>query len=288
MKVDPNILSSYQNPEGLLQDRLAPRTDLRKELLSPHLGIVSGKTVLDIGCNNGYFTREAKKRGARTALGVDVSDAVKGARLLSAGTGAQFWQVDVDSKEFRRFCPVFDVVFLFSVLTHVRDKEEFLDWLDSRIRYALIFESNHGEKNKAHIELIKKHMYFESIEYLGPSDIPEKPHHLWICRKWNHEQRYTFLQGIPVEFVPIVDIQGWDEQSVYNQRGGYGMDDERAKALLEDIRRRGIREPLILQEKEGVLRGFQGAHRYLAAKKLGCKEVPCKVVRGLWFKHLKK
>lgn len=288
--VDPKILSSYQNPEGVLSDRLAPRTDMRKGILAPHLGIVSGKTVLDLGCNNGHFTREAMRRGARRAVGVDESNAILGARELAKreGVNAEFWQADLDSKEFRRFCPKFDVVFLLSVLTHVHDREEFLDWLDARVRYALIFESNHGERNRSHIDLVQKHMHFESVEYLGPSDIPEKPHYLWICRKWNHEQRYTFLQGIEPEFVPLSAIQGWDETSPIRQAGGYGTDTERHKALVADIKARGIRQPLILREKDGVLTGFQGSHRYWAAKELGYKEVPCKVVRGLFFKHLDK
>ena len=290
MTVDPSLLSSYQHPEGTLKDRLAPRTDMRKGILDPHLGIVSGKSVLDIGCNNGYFTIEAMKRGARRAVGVDESNAILGARGLAEeeGVAAEFWQADLDSKEFRRFCPKFDVVFLLSVLTHVHDKDEFLDWLDSRVRYALIFESNHGERNRSHIDLVTKHMHFEGVESLGPSDIPEKPHYLWICRKWNHEQRYTFLQGIEPEFVAIDAIKGWDQMSPEKQAGGYPTTSKRHQELVADIKARGIRQPLILREKDGVLTGFQGVHRFLAAKQLGYKDVPCKIVRGLFFKHLDK
>lgn len=281
-------LSSYQNPEGKLRDRLAPRTDIRKGMIN--WGFISGKSVLDLGCNNGYFTREVMRQGARQAVGVDESNAVVAARELAEkeGVKAEFWQADLDSKEFRRFCPVFDVVLLLSVLTHVRDKEEFLDWLDGHVRSTLVFESNHGEKNKAHIELIQKHMHFENIEYLGPSDVPEKPHYLWICRKWSHEMRYPFLPSLPVEFIPIDKIIGWDEKTILNQKGGYGVESDRFKFLLEDIRKRGIRDPIILQdEKDGYYKGFQGAHRYLAAKQLGYKDVPCKVMRGIVIKHLK-
>ena len=281
--MDLTKLSSYQNPEGLLEDRLAPRTDMRKGMIN--WGFVVGKTVLDLGCNNGFFTREVLKHGARRAVGVDESDAIVGARELSKGTKAEFWQLDLDSVEFRKFCPTFDVVLFLSVLTHVRDKDEFLDWLDSKVRSTLVFESNHGEKNKAHIDLVTKHMHFESVEYLGPSDIPSKPHHLWICRKWNHEQRYPVIQELPVEFVAVDAITGWSEESVLQQKGGYGIDTPRFRELVADIKRRGVREPLILEES---LKGFQGAHRYLAAKALGYKSVPCKVMRGHFVKHLQK
>lgn len=286
--MNPEHLSSYQNPEGKLKDRLAPRTAKRLENLE-WLDIVKKRTVLDLGANNGFFTREAMKRGARRAVGVDESNAILGARELAKdqGVAAEFWQADIDSKEFRRFCPKFEVVLLLSVLTHVRDKEEFLDWLDGICTYALVFESNHGERNKEHIELIKKHMWFESVTYWGPQDVPEKPHYLWVCRKHNHDIRYPITADLPVEFIPIDKIVGWDEQSILKQKTRYDVHSENFKRLVADMRARGIRKPLTLEdEKDGVYKGFQGGHRYMAAKMLGYKNVPCRVMRGHVIKHL--
>ena len=275
------LLSSYQNPEGKLKDRLAPRTDLRLDMID--YSLFKNETVLDIGCNNGYFVRRAIEAGARRAVGVDKSDCILGARKLAKGK-EEFWQTNVDSPEFRRFCPKFDIVLLLSVITHLRDKEEFLDWLDSRIRFRLIFESNHGEPNKKHIELVRKHIYFDKVEYLGASDIPEKPHYLWMCEKVPHELRYTMLKGIETEFVPVNKII---EKDILDQKNRYDKDSEKYKALREDIKNRGIREPLILQERKG-LHIFQGGHRLEIAKELKMKEVPCKILRGFTFKHLKQ
>jgi toxoflavin synthase len=42
------------------------------------IGDVKGKTVLDLACGEGRFTREIKKRGARHVVGVDNSDAMIG------------------------------------------------------------------------------------------------------------------------------------------------------------------------------------------------------------------
>jgi len=281
-------LSSYQNPEGQLADRLAPRTAKRLENTT-WLDIVKKRSVLDLGCNNGYFTREALKRGARRAVGVDRSLAVVGARQLAAeeGSKAEFWQTDLDSKEFRRFCPKFEVALLLSVLTHVNDKEEFLEWLDSICTYALVFESNHGEKNKAHIELVKKYFWVESVTEFGATDVPEKPHYLWVLRKHNHHIRYPVLEAQPVEFISVDKITGWDEQSILQQKTRYDIHSPEFQKLKEDIKKRGIREPLGLEdEKDGLYKGFQGAHRYLAAKQLGYTSVPCKVLRGHVIKHL--
>jgi len=274
---DPSILSSYQDPEGTLKDRLAPRTDMRKYMID--WDIVNHRTVLDLGCNNGYFTREAMRHGAKRAVGVDVSDAILGARELAKGTGAEFWQLNLDSKEFRRYCPRFDVVFLFSVITHLRDKEEFLDWLDGIVKYILIFESNHGEKNKQHIELVKKYLWLEEIEYLGPSDIPEKPHYMWVCKKATHEMRYPVFSETPIEFIPLNRIIRMDDDIVLNQDTTYGVDSDKFKRLKQSIKERGMRDPIIVKRRKPGLYGiFQGGHRFLAAKELGYKEVPCKVV----------
>src|SRR3990167_245739 len=286
-------LSNYQNPEGTAKDwkQLAPRTnEIRYKDLS-WLDIVKKRTVLDIGCNNGFFTREALKRGARRAVGIDIGECIEGARDLAKeeNVPAEFWKISAESREFKRLCPQFEVVVLLSVLTHMKDREGFLDWLDSICTYALVFESNHGEKNKEHIELIKKHFWFESITYWGAQDSPEKPHYLWVCRKHNHEIRYPFLQGTQIEFIDMDKIIGWDEESILRQETKYDVHSEDFTKLKDDIKRRGLRIPLILEdEKNGVYKGFQGGHRYLAAKQLGYITVPCKVMRGQVIKHLNK
>lgn len=280
-------LSSYQNPQGKLRDRLVPRTDFRLGMLNPEW--LQNRTVLDIGCNNGYFTRYAMKCGARRAVGVDIGSCILGARELAKeeGVNAEFWQLDVESKEFMRYCPRFEVVILFSALAKVKNKDAFLDFLSDRTMYMLLFESNHGEVHKQDIELVKKHFFFSELEYLGPSEIPEKPHYMWKGVRSAEYVRYREIQNIPIEFVPLNKITGWDENSMMNQKGAYSVSSEDFKFLVEDIKNRGIKEPLIVQEHaDKSITGFQGSHRYMAAKVLQYKEVPCRVLRGLRYKHL--
>jgi len=275
--MDINKLSSYQNPEGKLKDRLVPRVESRLGKID--WNIFKGRTVLDIGCNNGLFVREAIKHGATRAVGVDISDCIQGAKELGDG---EFWQMNVNSKEFRKFCPRFDIVVLFSVLTHIGrngDIDEFLDWLDDRVKYVLFFESNHGERYKKHIDLVRKHIYFEKCVYLGPSDIPEKPHYMWVCKKADHEMKYPQITSAPVTFLPINDIVGVDEKTILSQKITYPVTSDKFKDLVSDIKDRGIREPIVVRaRKDGKFNMFQGGHRYLAAKQLGYKYVPCKVI----------
>src|SRR3990167_9087646 len=211
-------LSSYQNPEGQLKDRLVPRTELRLKLMNPDW--FNKRTVLDIGCNNGYFTRYAMKSGAKRAVGVDKNDCIIGARELAKQekVDAEFWQLDVESKEFQRYCPRFEVIIMFSSLAKIKDKPAFLDWLDTRLLYLFLFESNHGEVHKQDIELVKEHLWFSELDYLGPSEIPAKPHYLWAGRRSAEYVRYRQIQNTPVTFVPLSAIKEWSHDDVLTQK----------------------------------------------------------------------
>ena len=87
-------LSSYQNAEGTLKDDLAPRVLVKNRLRLIDWNLFKDKTVIDLGCNNGLFVREALKHGAKRAVGVDSSDCIIGARELAKqeGLNAEFWQ----------------------------------------------------------------------------------------------------------------------------------------------------------------------------------------------------
>ena len=279
-------LSSYQNPEGTLQDRLVPRTDMRLPMFNPEW--FRGKTVLDLGCNNGYFTRLAIKSGAKRAVGVDIGACIEGARLLAEqeGVACEFWQLNMEDELFQKFCPKFDVVLLLSALAKMKDKDRFLKWLDTVVQGRLIFESNHGEVHKQDIDLVRKHIYFKYVDYLGASEIPEKPHYLWDCQKIDHTKRYGIIASAPLEFIPIDKIVGWGERDILHQKTRYDIESEEFARLKEDIKEHGLKEFLVVNERNGVYEGFQGGHRYLACKQLGYKYIPCKVLHDKFFKHL--
>jgi len=281
-------LSSYQNPEGKLQDRLVPRTNMRLPMF--RFGWFNKRSVLDIGCNNGYFTRLAMKSGAKRAIGIDIGDCIEGAKELAIKEGVpkcEFWKMNVEDPIFQKFCPKFDVVLLLSAFAKIKDKEKFLNWLDGIVTERLVFESNHGEVHKQDIELIKKHIYFKEIEYLGPSEIPEKPHYLWNCLKVDHTKRFGIIASAPFEFVPIDKITGWDEHSIMKQKTRYRLDSEEFLNLKRDIKEKGLKEHLVVNKRpNGDYEGFQGSHRYFACKQLGYKYVPCKVLQNEIFKHL--
>jgi 2-polyprenyl-3-methyl-5-hydroxy-6-metoxy-1,4-benzoquinol methylase len=101
---------------------------------------MTGKTVLDVGSSNGYFCFEALRRGARSAVGLEVNpDVVRKARLLAdcLGAPAEFRVGDVERD---RIDGRFDYVVCLNVLHHVKDPIHVLDHLAAATRERLILE----------------------------------------------------------------------------------------------------------------------------------------------------
>ncbi len=82
---------------------------------------LTGKTVLDIGCNGGFYSIEMKRRGAERVLGIDFDDDY----LAQARFAAEVTGLDI---EFRKLSVYdvgalgerFDIVLFMGVLYHLR------------------------------------------------------------------------------------------------------------------------------------------------------------------------
>lgn len=82
---------------------------------------LTGKSVLDIGCNSGFYSIEMKRRGARRVVGIDHD-----ARYLAqARFAAETLDLDIEFRrlsvyEIARLGERFDVVLFMGVLYHLR------------------------------------------------------------------------------------------------------------------------------------------------------------------------
>jgi SAM-dependent methyltransferase len=86
--------------------------------------LARGKTVLDLGCNNGWGT-QVISREARHVVGVDVSQrAVDEARRLAIGCNVQFQRFDGKHLPFDD--GVFDLVASCQVIEHIADYGAYL------------------------------------------------------------------------------------------------------------------------------------------------------------------
>lgn len=80
-----------------------------------------GRSVLDIGCNAGFYSIEMKRRGAEYVLGIDPDDGY----LAQARFAAEVCGVDIDLKRLSVYDVAllnrrFDVVLFMGVLYHLR------------------------------------------------------------------------------------------------------------------------------------------------------------------------
>lgn len=130
---------SYQKielPYGLFT-KGADRSSTAKKIFPDDM---SGKSVLDIGCKQGYFCFEALKRGATKVLGVDVDpESIKKARLLAdcLGVEASLELMDIEKEPIHE---KFDYVLCLNVLHHLNDPISALDKLAVMTRERLILE----------------------------------------------------------------------------------------------------------------------------------------------------
>lgn len=104
---------------------------------------LSGKTVLDVGCNAGFYCLEMKRRGAARVVGVD-SDA---RYLAQARFAAEVEDADIEFHQLSVYeLPTlgerFDIVLFMGVLYHLRHPLLALDILhDSMVSDLLVFQS---------------------------------------------------------------------------------------------------------------------------------------------------
>jgi tRNA (mo5U34)-methyltransferase len=102
-----------------------------------------GRSVLDIGCNGGFYSIAMKKRGADRVLGIDWDERY----LAQARFAAEVSEVDVEFKRLSVYDVAtlrerFDIVLFMGVLYHLRHPLLALDLLHEHVtRDLLIFQS---------------------------------------------------------------------------------------------------------------------------------------------------
>jgi tRNA (mo5U34)-methyltransferase len=91
---------------------------------------LSGRTVLDVGCNAGFYALEMKRRGADRVVGVDSDPRyLAQARLASRVTGLELELRQLSVYEIGELGEKFDVVLFMGVLYHLRHPLLALDLL---------------------------------------------------------------------------------------------------------------------------------------------------------------
>jgi tRNA (mo5U34)-methyltransferase len=104
---------------------------------------LTGRTVLDIGCNAGFYAIEMKRRGADRVLGIDFDERyLAQARFAAEVTGQEIEFRQLSVYDVGLLGERFDIVLFLGVLYHLRHPLLALDLIHEHVaRDLLIFQS---------------------------------------------------------------------------------------------------------------------------------------------------
>jgi tRNA (mo5U34)-methyltransferase len=147
---------------------------------------LSGKSVLDIGCNAGFYSFEMKRRGASRVLGIDFDDYyLNQARFASQVLGCE----DV---EFRRMSVYdigalgekFDLVLFMGLVYHLRHPLLALDLIHEHVAGdLLVYQSM--QRGSPEVEPVQDDYDFWETEVF---DRPGYPRLHFIEKKYSHDE----------------------------------------------------------------------------------------------------
>ncbi len=104
---------------------------------------LTGKTVLDIGCNAGFYSVEMKRRGASRVLGIDFdADYLAQARFVAEVQGLDIEFRELSVYDVKSLQEKFDIVLFMGVFYHLRHPLLALDLLYEHVaRDLMVFQS---------------------------------------------------------------------------------------------------------------------------------------------------
>jgi tRNA (mo5U34)-methyltransferase len=145
---------------------------------------LSGRTVLDIGCNAGFYSLEMKRRGAARVLGIDYDEDY----LAQARFAAEVSDLDI---EFARLSvydvgaigECFDVVVFMGVLYHLRHPLLALDLIHEHVAGDLMIFQSLQRGSAEVIDVAGDYNFWEA----GHFDSPGYPKLHFIEHSYSHD-----------------------------------------------------------------------------------------------------
>ena len=177
-----NLAGVWTAPDHFLGDYPAQKF----KHFAPHLPHdLRGKSVLDIGCNAGFYAIEMKRRGANRVLGIDSDKRyLEQARLASDVLGfddIEFAKLDV--YDVGAIGETFDLVIFMGVLYHLRHPLLALDLIREHVAKDLMLFQSMQRGSKFVIELDDDYD-FEETGIFFESNFP-KLH--FVEREYSHD-----------------------------------------------------------------------------------------------------
>ncbi|UCI09638.1 TIGR04290 family methyltransferase [Mesorhizobium sp. B1-1-8] len=134
---------------------------------------LSGKSVLDIGCNAGFYSIEMKRRGADRVLGIDFDVAY----LTQARFAAEIADCDIEFRELSVYDvgalgETFDIVLFMGVLYHLRHPLLALDLIREHVaRDLMIFQSM--QRGSGEVLALEENYHFWTHDLFDRPEFPK-------------------------------------------------------------------------------------------------------------------
>jgi tRNA (mo5U34)-methyltransferase len=134
---------------------------------------LQGKTVLDIGCNAGFYAMEMKRRGAERVLGLDTDDEyLAQARFAAEVTGLKIEFRKMSAYDVGQLGERFDLVIFMGVLYHLRHPLLALDLIHEHVAHdLLLFQSM--LRGSSQVDTIERNYDFWTTSHFDNAGYPK-------------------------------------------------------------------------------------------------------------------
>lgn len=175
---------------------------------------LSGLSVVDTGCNSGYFLYRFWERGIRKCVGYDRSDMTAAINLLNRITGYKIRFVHEPYNPLThkiKGCDKYDITVSSAIMCHLSDPLYYISFLGSITRKALLLHTSVSEEKRYIVSYGKPNRYykedpfpvcfdndvtlsrgllFESLRLAGFRHIQEVEYNPeWLLWKWFRSQK---------------------------------------------------------------------------------------------------
>lgn len=177
---------------------------------------LTGKSVLDIGCNAGFYSFEMKRRGAARVVGIDSDPGY----LRQARFAGQVLGRDVEFRhlavwDVARLAEKFDLVIFMGVLYHLRHPLLALDLIHTHVAKDLLLFQSMQRGSREVVEVA------EDYEFNAPApfDEPGYPKLHFIEHRYSHDETNWWVPNRACTEAMLrsagFDIQAQPEDEVY-------------------------------------------------------------------------
>ena len=130
---------------------------------------LTGKSVLDLGCNAGFYSLEMKRRGADRVLGVDSDERyLAQARLAAEVLGAEIEFLNLSVYDIGSLRERFDVVLFMGLLYHLRHPLLALDLIYETVARDLLIVQTMQRGSDEPFEVASDYDFFEVDHFNAP------------------------------------------------------------------------------------------------------------------------